>query len=237
MENTMWGKLWNALMALVLAAFATLPASALEGGRGRFIQTGQQSLPPIGWVDFCQRTERVTDRACEVQGASVPYIADSPENYRLVSSVQHHFHTRYAPVEDVGEHWDYLREGPNGGGDCEDFVLSKRRELLRQGKPSSVLLIAVVEAWNPKKRILEKHAILVERTSNGDLVLDNMRPDVHWWWESKHRFLYIQSQVHPMVWLEVVEPTPLETATVAPAPVPAKRPDKGWQQKVFQPNN
>ena len=58
---------------------------------------------------------------------------------------------------------------PNGAGDCEDYVLEKRRELMHKGLSASDLLITVV-----RKPDGEGHAMLTVRTDKGDFVLDNL---------------------------------------------------------------
>src|SRR5690606_7936840 len=58
-------------------------------------------------------------------------------------------------------------------GDCEDYVLAKRRALIKAGIPASSLRIAYV-----KTRKGVGHAILVVRTSKGDFVLDNLNKSV-----------------------------------------------------------
>jgi predicted transglutaminase-like cysteine proteinase len=58
-------------------------------------------------------------------------------------------------------------------GDCEDYVLTKRRALIKAGISPSSLRIAYV-----KTRKGEDHAILVIKTNGKDLVLDNLTATV-----------------------------------------------------------
>ena len=59
---------------------------------------------------------------------------------------------------------------------CHDYAVTKRHELLTRGWPSRSLLLAeVVVPWG------EHHLILVVRTSDGDLVLDNLNPGIKSW--------------------------------------------------------
>ena len=74
------------------------------------------------------------------------------------------------PMNDIDiygkdEVWAY----PDGVGDCEDYVLEKRRDLMRQGLSLANLLITVV-----RKPDGEGHAVLTVRTDKGDFVLDNL---------------------------------------------------------------
>ena len=58
-------------------------------------------------------------------------------------------------------------------GDCEDYVLAKRRALIKAGFSASALRIAYV-----KTRSGQDHAVLVVKTNKGDLVLDNLTNQV-----------------------------------------------------------
>ena len=101
------------------------------------------------------------------------------------------------PGSPYGERWDDLRavnknvnaaivpehnsEGLAGekwliapsSGDCNDYAVTKRSELLDRGWPTRALLLSeVVTSWG------EHHLVLVVRTSSGDLVLDNMASEI-----------------------------------------------------------
>lgn len=73
-------------------------------------------------------------------------------------------------------------------GDCEDYVLEKRRALLAEGVPAHALSIAVVRtSWG------ESHAVLLVSTSQGDYVLDNLNPWVLPW--EKANLVWLERQV------------------------------------------
>jgi predicted transglutaminase-like cysteine proteinase len=61
-----------------------------------------------------------------------------------------------------------LAPGQTAFGDCEDFALEKRAELLARGWDPGALSLAVADAPN-----IGLHAVLVVATDRGDLVLDN----------------------------------------------------------------
>ena len=96
----------------------------------------------------------------------------------------------------VPERWDY----PVYAGDCEDYVLLKKRELEKLGFSSHALLITVVldEAG-------EGHAVLMVSTNQGDFVLDNRRDAVIRWTDTRYRFLKRQSQDDPRLWVALSE--------------------------------
>ena len=74
------------------------------------------------------------------------------------------------PLTDL-EHWGVVERWnypDDGYGDCEDYVLLKRRMLMQAGWPREALLITVVR---DKKG--DGHAVLTVKTDRGEFVLDN----------------------------------------------------------------
>jgi predicted transglutaminase-like cysteine proteinase len=118
--------------------------------------------------------------------------------------------TAVAPVTDldqynVEEYWTY----PRLAGDCEDYVLAKRRALMNQGWAASTLLIAVV-----RQQTGAGHAVLLARTDRGDLVLDNQDGDIHVWNETPYRYLKRQSQADSGVWVDIIDQRAVLVAAV-----------------------
>lgn len=83
-------------------------------------------------------------------------------------------------------------------GDCNDFAVSKRHELLKRGWPARALLLAEVET-----RSTEHHLVVVVRTKNGDLVLDNLTPQIRPWSRTPYRWVRIQMPNNPRYWSTV----------------------------------
>jgi predicted transglutaminase-like cysteine proteinase len=80
-------------------------------------------------------------------------------------------------------------------GDCNDFAVTKRHELLAQHWPSRALLLAeVVTTWG------EHHLILVVRTASEDIVLDSLNPNIRPWSQTPYQWVRIQSPSNPEVW-------------------------------------
>ena len=85
-------------------------------------------------------------------------------------------------------------------GDCKDYAITKRHELLARGWPSRALLLTEVIVPDG-----EHHLVLVVRTKDEDLVLDNLNanirpvtmtyPDYQW--------LRIKSPQNPKYWASV----------------------------------
>ena len=58
-------------------------------------------------------------------------------------------------------------------GDCEEYALAKRNALIKAGLPASALRLAYVKTSGG-----ESHAVLIVKTSQGDLVLDNLTSSI-----------------------------------------------------------
>jgi predicted transglutaminase-like cysteine proteinase len=87
-------------------------------------------------------------------------------------------------------------------GDCNDYAVTKRHELLKRGWSSSALLLAeVVTRWG------EHHLVLVVRSREGDFVLDNLDANVHGWTKAPYRWVRIQSPRNPHYWSTVATRT------------------------------
>lgn len=81
------------------------------------------------------------------------------------------------------------------GGDCEDFVLAKKKRLVEAGLPGASLMIATV-----LDRRRDPHAVLVLRTRSSDYVLDNVTDRIVPWHKTGYSFLRMQSPVEPRRW-------------------------------------
>ncbi len=164
-----------------------------------FMSSFGDTLPPIGYVNFCR------DQAAECRPASrfADRIQLTATKFEEISKVNDAVNTAVAPVTDLelygtAEVWAY----PSGNkGDCEDYVLLKRRLLVARGFPESTLLITVVRDENN-----EGHAVLTVRTDRGDLVLDNKRREIMRWAETPYTFVKRQSERNPLVWISLLPP-------------------------------
>lgn len=84
------------------------------------------------------------------------------------------------------------------GGDCEDFALLKKQELIKRGLPAQSLLIATVLDKNRRG-----HAVLIARTERGDLVLDNATGKIRNWALTGYTFLRMQNPQAPNRWVSL----------------------------------
>ena len=80
-------------------------------------------------------------------------------------------------------------------GDCDDYAVTKRHRLIAMGWPASALRLAVVRTPNG-----QGHAVLVVKTTEGDLVLDNRTSRIKLWSDTGLRWVKIQSSRDPRRW-------------------------------------
>ena len=187
--------------------------TGLVGSRPGVAQTlayaaiGETTRPPIGWVEFCAEHED----ECNVGRSEPRTVALSPALWRELVRINQRVNTDIKPMTDlehygVVEKWAYPDDGY---GDCEDYVLLKRRMLMEAGWPREALLITVVREQNG-----DGHAVLMVRTDRGDFVLDNQSEAILLWSQTPYHFVKRQSQSDPNVWVSLGDPRPsMATAT------------------------
>jgi len=189
---------WGGILAAgwVVAACGALPASA---GEALFVSVGETTKAPIGWVEFC------THRSWECNGAPTAArdVALTGKAWKDLVRINRIVNTRIRPMTDlehygVVEKWAYPDDGY---GDCEDYVLLKRRMLMEAGWPREALLITVVRDQKG-----DGHAVLTVKTDQGEFVLDNQNEEIVLWSESGYRFVKRQSQSDPNVWVSIGGP-------------------------------
>lgn len=184
-----------AFIGLLTLAPSTLLAAGV-GGYARDLGTdvkriadGEFTLAPLASVAFCMKN---ADQ-CRDTGGGVVELTDARQaelfgvNSRVNGSIRP---KNDSPAADV---WSV----DVSTGDCEDYALTKRKRLLELGWPSRALRMAV--ATTPSG---EGHAVLVVRTSKGDLVLDNRTSQVKDWTRTDLFWLKMQSS-NPEIWVSM----------------------------------
>jgi predicted transglutaminase-like cysteine proteinase len=152
------------------------------------------TLPPIGWVQFCG--ENPAD--CKVDTLQARVAKLDARAWRELTRINRDVNDAVEPMSDL-EHWGTLEKWSyptDGKGDCEDYVLEKRKRLMDAGWPRQSLLITVVR---DKKG--DGHAVLTVRTDRGDFVLDNQEARVKGWTDTGYTFVKRQSAEHPDKWV------------------------------------
>ena len=191
----------------MLAAIVCGPAAAAPYQRVVYSPVGEITRAPIGWIDFCNDHPQ----ECTERSTSPRDVVLSPGAWRDLVRINRHVNTAIKPITDL-EHWGTVEKWSypeDGYGDCEDYVLLKRRLLVQAGWPREALLITVV-----RDKRGDGHAVLTVRTNKGEFILDNQEEKVLLWTETGYRFVKRQSQSNPNVWVLLSHPQS-STATAA----------------------
>jgi predicted transglutaminase-like cysteine proteinase len=177
--------------------------------RPTYVAIGTTARAPIGWVEFCVEYQA----ECRTRKSAPRDVVLTAKVWADLVKVNTWVNESIKPVTDL-EHWGVVERWsyPNDGyGDCEDYVLLKRRMLIKAGWPREALLITVVR---DKKG--DGHAVLTVKTNRGEFVLDNQEPQVLPWSKTGYHFVKRQSQSDPNEWVALGEPR------TAPATVSAR---------------
>lgn len=198
----------GAVTILTLAQTGALAVVDPIPSDGRIVamRTGSITSQPIGHYEFCRRSpDECNDRtrdARPVELTAARWIAITEINEAVNGGIE--------PRTDMEMHgrtelWSF----PDVAGDCEDYVLLKRRLLIERGFDPSSLLITVVRRPNG-----EGHAILTVRTDRGEFVLDNLETRVVAWTQTPYRFLKRQSAHHSGRWVDIMNGQVRHTASL-----------------------
>lgn len=169
----------NKAFLIFVAALSGLFASFVA------IQPAAAKGAPMGYLLMClQHPDE-----CKSSGAST--VSASDEVLDTIKKVNASINRRIRPKADGNaDVWSINVSA----GDCEDYVLAKRKALIKAGIPSASLRIAAV-----KTRAGEGHAILIVNTSRGRIVLDNLTPAIKPLAQTGYRIVSVQS-ANPMRW-------------------------------------
>jgi predicted transglutaminase-like cysteine proteinase len=196
------------IAAMTASAIDVLPAIA-GPERLAHVLASEVTRPPAGWAEFCARQPG----ECATITTAPRDLTLSPEGWKDLVRVNKWVNETIKPLTDL-EHWGVVERWSypdDGYGDCEDYVLLKRRMLIQSGWPREALLVTVV-----RDQKQEGHAVLTVITDKGDYVLDNQTQDVLLWSETGYRFVKRQSQSNPNVWVSLDDTRPaIATATSA----------------------
>ena len=170
-----------AAAGLAISAHWAVPAWAAGA-----MTTGGLTSQPIGHYDFC----KLHPDECSIRPTDLAPARMTDAFWRKITSVSAKVNADVKPMSDLDHYgkdevWAYPDDGY---GDCEDYVLEKRRELYQMGISLADLLITVV-----RKPDGEGHAVLTVRTDKGDYILDNLTDKVKAWDETGYRYLKRQA--------------------------------------------
>ncbi|HEU5019844.1 MAG TPA: transglutaminase-like cysteine peptidase [Pseudolabrys sp.] len=178
-----------------LQHFPSAPAAA----HASYIPVGATTSAPIGWIEFCIEYKP----ECNTSPSAPRDVVLTTKAWADMVKVNLWVNETIKPMTDM-EHWGVIERWSypsDGYGDCEDYVLLKRRMLMKAGWPREALLITVVR---DKKG--DGHAVLTVRTDRGEYILDNQTDQIRAWNNTGYRFVKRQSQSDPNVWVTIGTP-------------------------------
>lgn len=196
--------LLSVAMALSMVSAAIIPAHALPGmgipKRAFLPQTTNMAergrvSAPFGHIEFCVRHPS----ECRIRSRGQKMARLSRGTWLMLKQVNSRVNRSMRSQSDHRsrgkiDHWSV------GGrvGDCEDYALTKRHELIRRGWSSNTVLVATV-----RDRRNRSHAVLVAHTNRGDFVLDNLTGSIRSWDRTGYRWLKRQSRQNPKKWVRL----------------------------------
>jgi predicted transglutaminase-like cysteine proteinase len=180
------------LLSPLVVAIVLMPTVAISGQLQlvNWIPVRQAMPAPHGFQDVCARY----GWAC-ARGSGIGMNADNM--LAVAKSVNSHINRTTRQISDQKQFGaeDFWTLPTARGGDCEDFVLLKKKTLIGKGIPANRLLIATV-----LDRSRTPHAVLVLRTDRGDFVLDSVKSQVKRWQQTGYTFLRMQNPKAPSRW-------------------------------------
>ena len=170
-----------AMIAISVASSASAEIEFLIPDREPFMKTGPRTSQPIGHYKFCETYAS----ECAVRSPLRPRARVTEAGWKVIREVNADVNQRIKPVTDdelygQSEFWAY----PVDAGDCEDYALLKRRELLARGFSEADLLIAVARRYDGSG-----HAVLVV----------SVKP----WSQTPYHYLKRQSATDSGRWVEI----------------------------------
>jgi predicted transglutaminase-like cysteine proteinase len=173
-------------------------AYARSGGPGESftpIAEASPALAPFQHVRFCLRYPS----ECKSNPAESDRIDLNTQNSQLLRRINHEVNAEISPmIKTPGPELEAGWTISPAAGDCNDYAVTKRHELLGQGLPAAALRLSVVKTSSGIG-----HLVLVVATTSGDMVLDNLTEAVIPWQETDYRWLKIQSASDARFWYDV----------------------------------
>lgn len=197
------------LLAALATAFLVESAHArdktlIDSNALTQIVEGSPTLAPFQHVRFCLRYPA----DCKLKSTDNERIELVAETFELLKRVNHSVNASIAPMSkgygsNLGDGWTIAP----GMGDCNDYAVTKRHELVESGLPAKAMRLATVKTINGVG-----HLVLVVSTTKGDIVLDNLTEVIRPWQVTGYRWLKIQSATDSKFWHEVQAPAGIALA-------------------------
>lgn len=189
-----------AAVATMIAGFESANAGLLGMPMGlhaaiQHIKFETPALAPFAYTQFCLRYQEECRPRMIFRGGPVSLTAERWDDLKEVNeTVNREIAPELNELGLAGEKWLI---NPRTG-ECHDYAVSKRHELLNRGWPARALLLSEVITHSG-----EHHLVLVVRTKTGDLVLDNLTPQIRPWSRAPYRWVRIQQPTDTRLWATV----------------------------------
>jgi predicted transglutaminase-like cysteine proteinase len=167
--------------SVALACAFVLSLSATPQAQGADLSA--PSVTPLAMQFFCSQTPAECLIARDIVAEWTPQLA------ALLSEVNARVNRDIRPRADPQGAWEISP----AFGDCNDYALTKRSRLIRLGVPAGSLRMAITTKNGAP------HAILIVKTSAGDVVLDNLSSQTRTLGQSGYSIGMI-STANPLRW-------------------------------------
>ena len=190
-----WPFSQNTLRLATVSLSFTVIAAAAQAQTVAALPTSSQSVAKVGtakpiaaWTRFCQqRPEECADDVSEPATITL-----TPQAWKTIVQVNRQVNGAIKAKTDqdhwgVEDRWDFAEDGY---GDCEDYQLVKRKQLVKAGFPRRALRMTVVIDEDGAG-----HAVMMVRTDRGDFVLDNKKNAVLPWHQTGYTYVKREGDV------------------------------------------
>jgi predicted transglutaminase-like cysteine proteinase len=193
----------SVFLAILVGTLSAASAGArarppLESSLLQPIVEASPTLAPFQHVRFCIRYPA----DCKSDASGSDRIDLNAPTLELLKRVNHSVNTSI--VATLKSYGTDLQDGwtiAPSMGDCNDYAVTKRHELLERGMPFKALRLSVV-----KTPTGIGHLVLVIATSRGDIVLDNLSEEIRPWQGTGYLWLKIQSAADSRFWFAIKAP-------------------------------
>jgi predicted transglutaminase-like cysteine proteinase len=152
------------------------------------MREGDYALAPFSFVKFCLDYPSECPKSAD--SARIDLTANRMAE---LDTVNHEVNASIRPTPDRSN-LRYWRLNVTAG-DCNNFAIKKRHELIERGWPAAALALTVAKTkWG------EGHLVVTVRTYQGDFVLDNLRPNIVSWEDAGYQWIMRQSERNPQYW-------------------------------------
>ncbi|AZO11683.1 hypothetical protein EJ074_23215 [Mesorhizobium sp. M3A.F.Ca.ET.080.04.2.1] len=186
---------------VALFAFLLSLACPFAAQAGTMMETSGEVFAPPAFYSFCSRQPGLCSTAGEKKVVTL-----RPGLSAQLNQVNRSVNSRITELSDqatVGKDDEW--RVPTVSGDCEDIAILKKLELMKRGWPPSALLLTVASRHG------EGHTVLTVRTSEGDLVLDNLTNSVRDWASTPYSYFARQAQGNGRRWERIGAAKPVGT--------------------------